>query len=281
MNAVKYLFSTVSAVVLFSQGAIACPASPPSTDVKFELSKATSGHQVAHGKESSIISIELRYSGPEVANAKAIQTILTSATDDAGNPLQARTFYHDADGTYKALEKPFGKDAQNEPDTFELSLAFEGPVANKSIKSLTGNIKLFVPSKDPNSVVTVSFEKDAGKPLKNAELTAAGVEITLVKPSTTPSYSGKMNGVDCKLYDLTYQIKDPNNKVVAVDFVDAKGEKLKTTSRSSSENKNLKTKSLHFDSAPPKDATVKIYLLTDKSLVTAPFEFKDIALGKR
>ena len=200
MKHIKPSPPTLLTLLLISLSVIASPPIHPVTDVKFDVSKARCPHKTAHGKASSDIRIALRFSGREVTEAKAIQTIVTTATDDAG------------------------------------------------------------------------------KPLKNAALTAAGVEITLQKPNGASTGSGKINGVAYKQYDLSYQIKDPNNRVVAVEHLDANGTKLKSLHSSTSEGRNMKTKTLQFDTVPPPEATAKIYLITDKSLVTAPFDFKDIAL---
>lgn len=262
----------------FSMVLVANPPTPAPSEINIEVSSAKRMHTVAQGKAFTDIRIALRYRGEALANANAIQTTVTTASDEAGNPLQAGDAFHDSDGTFKRLKKPFGQAAV--PNEFELKLAFEGPEKTQSVKALSGNIQLLMPDKDPASIVTASFEKDADQPLKHPALQAAGVEITLLKPTGISTGKGKRNGVVYEQYDLSYQIKDPNQKVVEVEVFDAAGQKLKAIHGTTIEEPEKKTKALHLDALPPKDAMVKIYLVTEKATVTVPFDFKDVVLGR-
>jgi hypothetical protein len=87
---------------------------------------------------------------------------------------------------------------------------FHAPSAVKSI-TLAGTIELYIPTKDPASIVKASFATDAGEPLKNDVLKAAGVAITL-----QPSKAGNSN-------ELSFTIDDPKGKVRDVEIVDAGG----------------------------------------------------------
>ena len=78
--------------------------------------------------------------------------------------------------------------------------------------------------------------------------------------------------------DFGYEIKDPHGKVASVEFCDASGKKLESNGRMSSGFGDSKAVTISFNARPPADAVVKIYVVTDKSVVTVPIALKDIAL---
>lgn len=255
------------------------PAPSQAADAKVTVGDISRSHGIANGKPSRGIFVPVRLSGPEFAEAKGVRTTVKTATDDAGNALtEKKDFFDKSDGSFKDLKKPFGSGfgkAKN-ADNFEVTLSFEAPDSMKSIQTLAGSIELVLPAKDPGSIVKASFAKDAGKPIKNAALAATGVEITLQKPGGAPTGSGTVNGVAIQEHDLAYRIKDPKHKVASVEFFDVSGTKLQPSGHMSMDDAGAKTVSASFHSMPPPDATAKIYLITDKSVVIVPFDFKNI-----
>ena len=230
------------------------------------------------GKFFAGLELKLAVSGPELAEAKGIRTVVKSATDDTGKPLAEQEDKFSSGG-FEELQKAFGGfSGDKKADEFEVKLEFANPPrAAKTSKSLTGSIELLIPQKDPGAVVSASFAKDAGKPLDNAALEAAGVEITLKAPGAKPKDAGGF-GFGGGENDLSYDIKDPNKKVASVEFFDAKGAKLETNGRSSFGMGGAKNVSVNFSKKPPVDAIAKIYVVTEKSVVTVPLELKDVAL---
>ncbi len=66
--------------------------------------------------------------------------------------------------------------------------------------------------------------KDAGAPLKNAALKAAGAEITLKELRSVPKDANPPQS-----WEVVYQIKDPKGKVIGhAEFFDGSGRKLTT-----------------------------------------------------
>jgi hypothetical protein len=264
------------------------PAAPPvpasvapsqTAEVKVTVGDISRWQGIEKGKPTGGLNVPVRLSSPELAQAKGVRTTVKSATDDAGNALKKKEDHFDKDdGKFKELKKPFGSGFGNgkSADDFEVSLSFEAPDTVKSIKTLAGSIELVLPAKDPGSIIAASFAKDAGKPLKNAALAAAGVEITLQKLGGTPAGSVEIDGVALQQYSLTYQIKDPKSRVASVEFFDASGTKLKSGGDMSMGDADVKTVSASFQGMLPRDATAKIYLVTDKSVVIVPFELTDI-----
>ena len=233
------------------------------------------------GKFFSGLEIELKLSGSELGEAKGIRTTIKSATDDAGRPLQKAEDRFGSKGGFEELQKAFGGgfSGDKKADEFQVKLEFENPPrASKAIKALEGSIELLIPSKDPAAIVTASVAKDSGKPLENAALKAAGVEFSLRKPGKEEKKEAGGFGGSLGENDLGYEIKDPKNKVASVEFFDAAGKKLESNGRMSSGFNDSKTVTMTFNAKPPADAVAKIYVVTDKSVVTVPLALKDIAL---
>ncbi len=224
-------------------------------------------------------ALYMSVSGPGIADAKLIRTVVKEARDDAGNLLRR--------GGYEPKREPndfgpgefddgvkfvkprlaSGSDGAKKGQEFEQKLSRCAPATAKSIKTLAGSVELWIPSKDPASIVTATYDKDTDKQLKSDTLKAAGVEITLKKPMLDISRE--------------YEIKDPKNSVVLVEFYDAGGKKLDTNGVSSASSDDKTTMYLSFPAKVPADAVMKIYLVTEKSVVSVPFEFKDIPLPRR
>ena len=228
------------------------------------------------GKFFAGLEIELKLSGPELAEAKGIRTTVKSATDDSGKALPEPENRFGSKSGFEELQKGFGDD---KADEFQVKLEFGNPPrAAKAVKELTGSIELLIPAKDPAAIISASVTKDAGKPLEDAVLKAASVEFTL----TAPGGAGKKNAAfglgGAGENDINYEIKDPNNKVASVEFFDAGGKKLESNGRMSSGFSDSKSVTITFNAKPPADAVAKIYVVTEKSVVTVPLALKDIAL---
>ena len=213
------------------------------------------------GEFFSGLEIKLLLSGAELADVKGLRVKVASAADDTGKNLvddKKRGMFAD---DFKPLEEPFGP-GEKKKDTYEAALNLTNPERAAKTVKLAGTLELISPKADPASVVTASVAKDAGKPLANPAMKAAGVEITLKAPKGDA---------------LGYKIKDPKNKVAAVEFCDAAGKPLKTNGSSSWGMAGSKEVTVNVDKLP-EGATARIYLLTPKSLLTVPFKMDAIKL---
>lgn len=233
------------------------------------------------GKFFAGLEIELKLSGPELAEAKGIRMKVKSATDDTGKALPEPENDFGSKGGFEELQKGFGGGlGEDKADEFQLKLEFGNPPRSaKALKELTGTIDLLIPSKDPAAVISASMANDAGKLLDNAALKAAGVEFTLKKPGTAENKDSVFGlGGSGGENDIGYEIKDPQGKVASVEFCNAIGKKLEVNGRMSSGFGDSKAVTISFNAKPPADAVVKIYVVTEKSVVTVPIALQDIAL---
>ena len=207
------------------------------------------------------LEIKLRLSGPELADVRGLRVNVASATDDTGKSLvdeKKRGMFADE---FKPLEEPFGPGPKKKGES-EVTLDLVTPPRAAKILKLSGTLELMSPKADPASVVTAKLATDAGKPLEQAAMKAAGVEITFKAP---------------KGGELSYKLKDPQHKVASVEFCDAAGKPLKTNGASSMGFAGSKDVSVNVEKLP-EGVQAKIYLLTRKSLVSVPFKMDAIKL---
>jgi formylglycine-generating enzyme required for sulfatase activity len=223
-------------------------------------------------------AVYLSVKGSGLADAKGIRTVVKEATDESGNPLRRGGNPHKNefgvptpdgfdDGGKFLKPRPTAAGGARKGDEFEQKVSRCSPAAARSIKALAGGVEVWIPSRDPASIITAGYADDADKPLNNDLLKAAGVDITLQKPTLDISRA--------------YEIKDPKNRVALVEFLDADGKRLDTNGVSSSSFGGKTILYASFPAKVPADAVVKIYLVTEKSVVTVPFEFKDVPLPRR
>ncbi len=254
------------------------PAVPEGVRVSIDAISNT--HYSTTGKVVFYTRVRLKVIGTGLAEAKAMRTVLKEAKDDADasllpNEKPSRNLF------MAFMETPWQRGPATvrdvnltlaPPDNGKLSE--QGQV--KTVKILAGSIELVVPTKDPASIITASWAKDAGVPLKNETLKAAGAEITLKELRGVPKDADPP-----KSWEVVYEIKDPKGKVVGnPEFFDGSGRKLKTDGINGGGAGGNVTMTAMFKSKPPEDFVVKFYLITDKSVVSVPFEFKDVPVAQ-
>ncbi|HEY1170785.1 MAG TPA: hypothetical protein VGH19_05390 [Verrucomicrobiae bacterium] len=214
------------------------------------------------GKAFTGLSVELKVSGVEMAECKAMRVVLKDAKDDAGNAIPTRKNSFN-DSTFKAPQKTFGGFKREGPQEYQLKLDLENPA--RSAKSLTVDaaVELLIPSKDPNAVITANVATEAGKPLAHEALKTAGVTIMLQESKDDKA---------------SYTIVDPRSKVANVEFCSADGKPLETSGRFSSGFNGSKSVTINLRAKAPAGMQAKIYLQTDKSILTIPVKLTSVAL---
>lgn len=265
----KILFSTL-AVIAFGQ----------LSQAEVTLTVGEINDKRTTGEFFAGLEIALKLSGPELAEAKGMRVNVKSASDDTGKALpEPKNKFRGKDEFEKLQKGMGGRLGKSKDDEFEVKLEFGNPPrAAKAVKEITGSIELLIPSKDPAAVINASLAKDAGKPLDNPALKAAGVEFTLKAPkkSEKKESGGSIFGSDEN--GISYEIKDPKSMVASVEVFDAGGKKLEPNGHMSGGFGGAKSVTISFSEKPPADATIKIYLVTEKSVISVPLALKNIAL---
>jgi hypothetical protein len=214
------------------------------------------------GKFFAGLDVEFKVSGPELVDCKGMRLILKEAKDDTGKaiPEQKNGF---RDGAFEPLQKAFGGFDDGKKNEFQAKLELENPARSAKSFSIDATLDLLVPGKDPAAVVTVDVVKDAGKQLAAPVLQAGGVAITFKAANGS---------------EMAYTIADPKKKVAVVEFCSADGKPLETGSTVSSGFNGKKDVTVTLRDKPPAGTVAKIYVLTEKSVVSVPLKLTGVAL---
>jgi len=251
-----------------------------------KVSVAGVNDQRSDGSFSGSLDIALILSGPELKNARRIRVKLESATDETGRNL-LKDSDEIFDEGFMTFKRPTSDRSKGGNDAFEIEIGLKNPAREaKTVKNITGVIELLVPSNDPESIITASPTKDAGKPLDNPALKAISTKITLLTKATGVLATKKRNGRnqtddDSSIGDaqLGYKLSGSKGAVADVEFCSASGQALKTVKGVYSfGDEKSDTFIASFRDKPPADAVAKIYLLTEKSLVKIPLNLTAVPL---
>ena len=245
------------------------------------------------GSFGSECKLELKFTGDAASDAAAIRQVrVKTAIDDQGRDLSR----NDSQETSHS----FNSGQRNGVLKTELRLRNPSRNAN-TIKLLEGEIELFSPTTANGGVLTVKdILKHPAEPVQNEALKKYGVELVYL---TKESYEAKKkqlqeqqnSGADGKLGEafgdlfkgmfggtlasdsknsVKLYVKDPEKRVVDVEFQDASGNALKTGSSWTMGE----MRQIEFKSAPPPDAQLQIHLATPEALRTFVFKAEKVPL---
>lgn len=249
----------------------------------------------------SELTINLKLPKLQTTEVAASRVILTTAVDDLGQSLI------DPDKSEPKLEQNYRasmdyKGWNSVPvATVAVSLKSPGRKA-KAVRTVNGEIELFMPAKDPNSVAEVAkFLSSRGKPLAHKALKANGVEITFLNDAQIEAdrkrageakrkqlaeygYEGESLDTAVKEYvdslyrtdsnGLAVRIKDPQNRIQDLVFVDAAGE-VKQVNRQDEDG--VTVLSMWSGAAEP-DWKLRVSMRTPKNLLRHSFALNNIPL---
>jgi len=259
-------------------------------DIKVSVSEVTDTRTT--GQFFSGIELKLKVMGDVIADAKGLKLRITKAVDDTGRNL---------------LKEEKERTDFDEPDEYnigqaEVRVKLKNPARKAAvIKDLIGEISLFVPKNDPNAIAIINkFMTQTGKTLSNTVLKASGLEVAVLTKSQyeeikTAKEKEVKDGTLAKEFgeamiqafsslfggmmeigenSVILHVKDPESKVVAIEFIDISGEKIKHISSM----KMGDVKVFEFEKPIPQDAKITIYIATSKSLIMTALKLTDIAL---
>jgi hypothetical protein len=210
------------------------------------------------------LEVSLKLTGSELLEAKGMKLTITEAKDDTGKDIsKASRMSFDSDG-FSSLEKKFGFSSEKKADEFEHRLNITSPARAAKTAKITGTLELLIPAKDPASVITVDLAKEAGKPLENAALKAAGVTLNFNAPKDS---------------EASYKLADSKGVVASVEFCTPDGKVLETSGRSSSSfGGGPKNISVSLQDKAPAGMIAKVYVVTPKSVISVPLRLDSIEL---
>jgi hypothetical protein len=281
------------ALVLFSNAAAAQQAGKIDVAVRQVNDRRTNGHFSQLG-----ITLELpKMKSSEVAAARVL---IASAVDDSGRDLR------DPEAPEPELESSprMGKDAPDAtamPATVSIVLKNPDRKAMK-VRELRGEIELFMPSRDTNSVADIpKFVSTSGKSISHKALKANGVEISLLTAAQIEAEKKRRVEAKKKEYaELGYsgddlanvlasflesllgveeteflaRIKDPNKRIQQISYVDAAGEVKMVMMREEEGLVYLST----WAGKPQADWKMRVSMKTPKNVVRYAFALNDVPL---
>lgn len=202
------------------------------------------------------VEVHWKLTGPLVAETKAIRILVQESTDEDSNQL----LMSDSDGGFR------------HPQQNQLYLMAQRPL--KNVKVLRGEAHLVVPTRDPESVLTIDFTKEVGVPIKHHTLAAAVCEITFQELQGPSNDDGVR-----KEWRVSYKLKDPYGKIIGDPvFIDTDGQSIPYYGPFGGGSSGEMSMTAVFSSKPPEDLRVKLHVASDKSLVAVPFEFRDVSV---
>jgi hypothetical protein len=280
------------ALILFGNAAIAQQGGKVDVAVRQVNDRRTNG-------SFSQLGITLELPKVKSADVAASRVLITAAVDDSGRDLR------DPDAGEPPLEtNHVGGGAPHDtplPATVSVMLKNPDRKATK-VRELRGEIELFMPTKDANSVAEVSkFVSMSGKSLAHKALKANGVEIALLSPAQIESEKKRRAEVKKKEYaelgyageelanmltsfleslfgveenELLARIKDPNKRIQQVEYVDAAGEVKPVMMRDEEGLVYLYT----WAGKPQADWKMRVSMKTSKNVVRYAFALNDVPL---
>jgi hypothetical protein len=172
-----------------------------------------------------------------------------------------------------------------------LSLTLKKNAAQaRTIRELSGEVDLFAPKRDPDSIVEVKdFQKLRGASMISRVLSAAGIELNTITKVQAEALDrskgldgqqcgkGQLDAADEKPHVILH-IKNSKQQLVALEFQDKNGHKIEVTGMIGRAVLTDDWKIFEFRSDLPDAARLVIYLATPKSVIKVPFTFTNLAL---
>lgn len=268
---------------------LAASASADAIDVRVSVSEVSDRRST--GQFFNNLEVKLKLTGDDAAEIKGINTVITSAVDDTRRNLLSPE------------KNRSGFEAVRETGTGpEVTLSLKNPARKATvIKELSGELQLFMPAQDPAATVLIKdLGRSIGKPLTDKALEKAGISVIVLtkkeydlikkEEEQKAKNTAEKQGLDKALlkafegllgaffevgeHDLILKISDPSAKLIEVEVIDGKGTRI--SGQGSMKTGDLRI--LNYTEALPADAQLRIFLNTQKSVVSLPLKLADISL---
>lgn len=244
------------------------------------------------------LTISLHLPGVPTKSVAASRVLLKSATDASGNSLIPEN-----EEEPQLQPNPYAAYAKDATEPMSIAVELENPARDvTSVKEVSGEIELFMPSSDPDSVVSIpKFQSLSGKPFPGRGLKANGIEVSLVtraqwdaekkkradvkrEEAKKQGYEGDELESEVTYFldmlftpdegDVLLKVKDPNKRIQDFAYVPKSGEETRVMSREEEGMVVLST----WGPKPEPDTTLRVRLRTPKNVVRYPFTLSNLAL---
>jgi len=268
---------------------LAASASADAIDVRVTVTEVSDRRST--GQFFNNLEVKLKLTGDEAAEIRGIKTSITTAIDDTRRNL------------LPSEKSSFGFETMGESGAGPaVMLTLKNPARKATvIKELSGELQLFIPGRDPAATVLVKdVKRSVGKPIANPALEKAGISVIVLtkkeydqirkeEEQKAKDTAGKQ-GLDQALlkafegllgsffdvgeHDLILKISDPTAKLIELEVLDGKGARI--SGQGSMKTGDLRI--LNYAEALPADAQLRLFLNTQKSVLSLPLKLVDIAL---
>lgn len=230
----------------------------------------------------------------------ASRVIVSAAVDETGASLLEGEKEPDLEANLR------GRSSENDkPQPVSVSLTLKNPSRKATkLREVRGEVELFMPGKDANSVAEVpKFMAFSGKAINHKALKNNGVEIVLLSKAQIEAEKKKIADVKRKEYkeagyadgedlennvksameytltvepnDVPVRVKDPKKSIQEFEYVNSKGEVTSVHVRNLHEDIGAITT---WGDPPGADWTLRVKMKTSKNLVRQAFVLKDVVL---
>lgn len=292
-------------VVAFGAFIALCAARPATgqSNVKVVLSDVVDD-RISDGMGSGGLVLMLNLGGEGLDAVKAARMRVKEAKDDSGKSLVSP----------KSRPPEFSDRNSNGGN---IQVALDNPPRSATSMRISGTADLFVPKRDPGSVVKVpGFLARPGKPLASKGLKAAKVELTVLSKESYVEARKKNRLDEKKIAAIRAEAKERGMKDEEIgpliemakafdemgesDFPEhglylrtpktseekiqelwletPSGERIETGGSASRTDEEMVLKQIDVKKALPKDAVLVLSLFTEKALVSVPFDIKEVRL---
>jgi hypothetical protein len=245
------------------------------------------------GSFNSECKLELKFLGDAASDATTVRQVrVIKAIDELGRDL-----------TRADSSDSFGSSSSGQRNgALKSEIRLRNPSRNATvIKLVEGEVEFFNPSKSNGGILTApDILKHPAEPVQNATLKKYGIEVMYL---TKESYEAKKKEIEAKQKNeagaklgeafgdlfkgmfgsmmtsegknaVKLYVKDPEKRVIELEFQDAAGKPLKRGSSWSSGE----MRQFEFNAPPPADAQLVVHLATPESLQIFPFKVENIPL---
>jgi len=240
------------------------------------------------------LEFELKIIGDISDPSAQVKVNIASAVDGTGKNLLGE----------KAEEAEFSKLRSFGDSITNPKIKLLNPARSaEMIKEIKGELLVYSPSKDPAALVKIAKVLSlGGKALENPTLKANKIEMTVSTPAQTAAagkaarekqaLQAEKEGASAEMVaqirqgfgfgggdtdskrELTFNIADPQNRIVAYRLLDAAGKEIDQNGSMTSAG----SKTVYFSQDVPDNATLEVQLMTDKATERVPLALSNIAL---
>lgn len=295
----------VCRVVALGTVVVLCAALPAAgqSNVKVVLSDVIDD-RIADGMGSGGLVLMLNLAGDGLDAVKSARIRVKEAKDDSGKDL-----------VDPKTRPPEFSDRNSNAGNIQVGL--NNPPRSATSMRISGMADLFVPGRDPGSVVKVpDFLARPGKPLASKGLKAAKVEVTVLSKESYVEARKKNRLDERKIAEIRAEAKARGMKDEEIgpliemakafdemgesDFPEhglylrlpkaseekiqelwletRTGERIETGGSASRTDEAVVLQQIDVKKALPKDAVLVLSLFTERAIVSVPFEIKEVPL---